>query len=77
MRLPQTFSVTFEMKIHLDETKDRIAGWIERGLFLRREFDVAYIVYYDETEREKLAARLKLGEQKLVSMDEFDALIAG
>ena len=73
----KTFSVSAEMKIHIDETLGRVKAWLEQGFFLKRNLNVKYLVYYDEAEKEKLAAHLDLTELKLISIDEFDALTQG
>ena len=73
----KTFSVSAEMKRHIDETLGGIKIWLERGFFLKRNLNVPCLVYYDEEEREKLATHLDLTNLKLVSIEEFDALTKG
>ena len=73
----KTFSVSVEMKRHIDETLDGIKIWLEWGFFLKRNLNVPCLVYYDEVEREKLAAHLDLTNLRLVSIEKFDALTKG
>lgn len=73
----KTFSVSAQMKVHIDETLEKIQSWLKRGFFLKRNLNVPYLVYYDEAEKEKLATHLDLTDLKLLSIEEFDALSQG
>ena len=70
----KTFSISAEMKIHIDATMEQVRTWLARGFFLKRGLNVPYLVYYDEEERERLESNLDLTILKLVSIDEFDQM---
>ena len=73
----KTFSVSTDVKRHIDETLGLIKTWLDRGFFLKRGLNVSCLVYYDKADKEKLASVLDFSELTLVSMDEFDALTRG
>lgn len=48
------FSISTEMKIHIDEALEKIKTWLERGYFLKRNLNVSYLVIYNEEDGEHL-----------------------
>ena len=70
----RTFKASKETKAHLDETLAHIKTWLERGFLIKKKNGASYLVYYDEAERERLQAHMDLGNTKLISIGEFDAL---
>ena len=69
------FSVSKEMKQHIDETLPLIKKWTGKGFFPRRKLDVGYLVCFDEAERDYLSGILDTSELKLILIDEFDSLV--
>ncbi len=70
------FAVSLETKMHVDETLPMIKKWVERGFFLRRHLNVAYLVAYDEAERQYLLNILDTKELKVLLREEFNRLIS-
>lgn len=66
------FAVSLEMKMHVDETLPTIKKWMERGFYLRRNLNVAYLVAYDEAERQYLLSILDTSELKVLLPNEFN-----
>lgn len=69
------FAVSLEMKMHVDETLPFIKKWVGNGFFLKRSLNVAYLVAYDEEEREHLKGILDTSELKIVLIHEFEEIV--
>ena len=72
--LERRFSISNEMKMHIDEVMGVTKEWMSRGYILRRCLNVGYLVCYNEKEKAKLASQLDLSVLKLVTRNEFDEI---
>ena len=72
--LERRFSISNEMKMHLDEVMGVTKEWMGRGYILRRCLNVGYLVCYNEKEKAKLESQLDLSVLKLVTRNEFDEI---
>lgn len=72
--LERRFSISNEMKMHLDEVMGVTKEWMGRGYVLRRCLHVGYLVCYNEKEKARLASQLNLSVLKLVTRNEFDEI---
>ena len=72
--MEKTYRVSMEVKIHADETLDKVKTWLQRGFYLNRSQSTPYLVCYDEVEKGFLASKIDPSSLKLVSMDEFDEI---
>jgi len=76
----KSFCVSCEIRNHIIDTLSNIKKWVEHGFIINRKMKVRYLVYYNEGEREKLLADLKVLkylQPKLVSIHEFNAIALG
>lgn len=73
----KTFNLSSNTRLHVDKAFAKTKTWIDRGFFMRRSPDVAYLVCLDEEEIRHLTNKMDLTSLKLVSIDEFDKLTKG
>lgn len=64
-------------RLYVEEAFAKTKPWIDRGFFLKRSLDAAYLVCHGEEEIRRLANALDLTNLKLISIDEFDKLTEG
>ena len=58
--------------MYVDETlPTNHQKWLGRGFCLRRNLNVAYLVAYDEAERQRLLSILDASELRILLPDEF------
>ena len=70
------FSVSLEMKMHVDETLESIKKWIGAGYYLKRNLNSQYLVAYDEEERKRLSETLDTTQLTILLKEEFDAIVS-
>lgn len=67
----KTFSVSLNMKLHIDETLALIMDWMAKGYWLKRSLGTRYLVAYDKEEAEVLKAKLDTANLIILAMAEF------
>ncbi len=70
------FSVSLEMKRHIDETLPSIKDWIAKGYKLKRNLAVKQLVVYNEEEKANLMQRLDTTNLTIVTISEFAEIVA-
>ncbi len=66
------FAVSRKMKMNVDKTLPLIRKWVENGYYLKRNLSAAYLVAFDEEEKEYLERILDTSELEVVLVNQFD-----
>lgn len=69
------FSISLNMKRHLDETLSPVQEWLSRGYRTLRGLGVKYLVCYDEEEVNLLKEKLDTSNLIILTKEEFEKVV--